>query len=483
MRSVEMLALPCYIASLHAATQLVTEICPAVKEGDYPSLLPPAIEEIKKKIGSTKLPEGYHAGKQKEWDDLVSLATGAKLLQGCNQIQRARLLAASKPHTAAWIQAIPVTNLGLHLDADTVRVAVALRLGSPICEPHTCRHCNRQVDQQGLHGLSCAKSAGRLPRHASLNDVVKRSLASAGLPSVLEPLGLDRGDGKRPDGLTLFPFKRGQALAWDATCVDTYASSSVVKSAAEPGSAATSAELRKLTKYKAISDKYIFVPVAVETAGVLGPSTTRFLSELGARISAVTGDIRETQWLHQRISVAVVRGNAAAVLSTACARASGSAGYKRSRVVGHEHPNPTVPGYEENDAEKGGPSQIASATDGNGAGDYREPVNDAVSCPSEGGVSPDCEMLAMLTALEPVGISLDSGADLIVSPRSDNLLDSYRRVYSEMRSAMKADELRQCRDPLADPELARYLSRGVGRKSDECGVSECPICGSGGNTD
>ena len=78
---------------------------------------------------------------------------------------------------------------------------------------------------------------------------------------------------------------------------------------------------------------------------------------------------------------------------------------------------------------------------------------------------------------------MDTGGDLIGSPQSNDLLDKYRRELSEMRSAMKADELRQCRDPLADPELARYLSRGVGRKSDECGVSECPICGSGGNTD
>ena len=51
--------------------------------------------------------------------------------------------------------------------------------------------------------------------------------------------------------------------------------------------------------------------------GVLGPSTTRFLAELGTRISAVTGDKRESEWLFQRLSMAIIRGNAAAVLSTA----------------------------------------------------------------------------------------------------------------------------------------------------------------------
>ena len=34
-----------------------------------------------------------------------------------------------------------------------------------------------------------------------MNGVIKRALQKAGLPSVLEPNGLDRGDGSRPDGL------------------------------------------------------------------------------------------------------------------------------------------------------------------------------------------------------------------------------------------------------------------------------------------
>ena len=32
------------------------------------------------------------------------------------------------------------------------------------------------------------------------------------LPSVLEPPGLDRGDGSRPDGITVFPFSGGRSL-------------------------------------------------------------------------------------------------------------------------------------------------------------------------------------------------------------------------------------------------------------------------------
>ena len=79
------------------------------------------------------------------------------------------------------------------------------------------------MDSRGLHGLSCNYSDGRFPRHSAMKDVIKRALQKADLPSVLEPPGLDRGDGSRPDGITVFPFSEGTSLVWDCTCVDTFA--------------------------------------------------------------------------------------------------------------------------------------------------------------------------------------------------------------------------------------------------------------------
>jgi hypothetical protein len=37
--------------------------------------------------------------------------------------------------------------------------------------------------------------------------------------STLEPNGLSRDDGKRPDGMTLVPWIKGQPLVWDVTVV------------------------------------------------------------------------------------------------------------------------------------------------------------------------------------------------------------------------------------------------------------------------
>src|SRR5215470_11163679 len=51
---------------------------------------------------------------------------------------RARLLAASAPHSGDWLHALPISSCGLHLDNDAVRIAVGLRFGSVLCEQHVC---------------------------------------------------------------------------------------------------------------------------------------------------------------------------------------------------------------------------------------------------------------------------------------------------------------------------------------------------------
>ena len=118
--------------------------------------------------GIETAPDRPAANAQRTWDDMISTATINRLIARSNQTHRARLAAARQPHTAAWLEAIPIPSLGLHMDEETIRTAVALPLGSPICEPHQCKLCGREVDTLGHHGLSCTKSAGRFPRHAAL---------------------------------------------------------------------------------------------------------------------------------------------------------------------------------------------------------------------------------------------------------------------------------------------------------------------------
>ena len=132
-----------------------------------------------------------------------------------------------------------------------------------------------------------------------MNDVVKRALQKAGLPSVLEPPGLDRGDGSRPDGITVFPFSGGRSLVWDCTCVDTFAGVHLNRSAMEAGIAANNAEERKRSKYAALAEAHQFEPIAVETMGVYGESTGVIIRAMGRRFVEATGDPREANWFRQ----------------------------------------------------------------------------------------------------------------------------------------------------------------------------------------
>ena len=108
------------------------------------------------------------------------------------------------------------------MDDETVRVAVGLRLGAKLCEPHQ-GPCGTRVESQGTHSVSYRQSAGRTKRHHTINDLIYRALNRAGIPAIKEPAGLIRSDGKRPDGLTLIPWSGGRCVTWDVTVTDTLA--------------------------------------------------------------------------------------------------------------------------------------------------------------------------------------------------------------------------------------------------------------------
>ena len=209
-------------------------------------------------------PASHH---QKAWDEIKVSATADSLLkQAPDAVSRSRLLAASTKESGAWLNALPVSSLGLRMDNNTVRVAVGLRLGSPLCRPHTCHHCGVQVDSTARHGLSCKWSEGRHQRHAAVNDVVHRAMSPAHLPSRLEPTGLSRSDDNCPDGVMLVPWKSGRLLVWDATCPDTFASSNLPSTTREAGAVAAQAERSKQEEYAALNQCHIFTLVAIETA-------------------------------------------------------------------------------------------------------------------------------------------------------------------------------------------------------------------------
>jgi hypothetical protein len=315
IRSGSMLAPSCFLSSCASSAELVSRLRPDAGNASAAGALVEGALSCWRNLGGSVTPPPSLSHSQKAWDDPICQHVFDNLLAAADQTGRARLLAGSSLSAGAWLQALPSASLGLRLSDEETRIATGLRLGAPIVRRHSCV-CGAPVASNGHHGLACRLSGGRHLRHSLANDVIARAFASADVPVDLEPVGLLRDDGKRPDGVTRLPWAHGRPLVWDFTCPDTLAPSHIIQSSLAAGSAASRAESSKASKYQGLGTGVSFCPFAVETMGTWGPSALDLSSALGARLARVSGDRRATSFLRQRLSIAIQRGNAAAVRGT-----------------------------------------------------------------------------------------------------------------------------------------------------------------------
>ena len=314
IRKLVHLAHPAYFSSLFQSEELSNKILAKSNLSvfnerltsmlaNYPPTLTPATPELKKS--------------QKAWDLLHIKTIHEELLSSSGPIDRARLLASSTKTSSKWLQAIPSHQLGLLLDNNSARIAIALRLGNKVCEPHVCK-CGKLVNSNGHHGLSCKNTKGKYSQHTEINKIFSMAFTAANVPNSLEPYGLSRRDGKRPDGLTSYPWSHGKSLLWDVTVVDTVATSYVSLTSVKDGAAADLAERGKHNDYIDLKQQFLFTPLAFETFGSIGPETEVFMKKLGKLMKRNTGEPRSLDFLQQRISIAIQRGNATCVRNSYC---------------------------------------------------------------------------------------------------------------------------------------------------------------------
>lgn len=312
-RKISSISLPAFLASIHSTSDLAGKILKAS---------PATNCEIACLVEATN---AWLAGPspnfpsrlkiQRAWDTIASESIQNSLIHTTTGRDRARLLAVSRPEAGHWLHAYPSPNIGTFIDPCTLRIAVGLRLGVEVCVDHSCASCGAPVDRLGHHGLACSSGAGRLSRHAALNDIIRRALVSAYVPAALEPQ-IVRSDGKRPDGMSLIPWRMGRALVWDATCADTLAASYLPTTSKRAGAAADARERLKATKYECLGAQYEFVAFGVETLGSWGKGARGLHAALSKRLREATGDPRAGSFLAQRLAIAIQRGNAACVMGT-----------------------------------------------------------------------------------------------------------------------------------------------------------------------
>ena len=147
-------------------------------------------------------------------------------------------------------------------------------------------------------------------RHNHINDIIWCALTRAHIPASKEPSGLSRSDGKRPDGLTLIPWKSGRSAIWDVTVCDTLAMSYVGLTSIEAGSAAEGAASKKMSKYLDLSHSYEFFPVAFETLRPVNSVGSNFISNIGKAMTLASRTPRESSFVWQRLSIALQKHNA-----------------------------------------------------------------------------------------------------------------------------------------------------------------------------
>ena len=135
----------------------------------------------------------------------------------------------------------------------------------------------------------------------------RADVGSLDLPSVLEPLVLYRTDGKRPDGVTMIPWKWVNSWCGMSRLCMLLHPAVLIKALyvtrEPPPLRLKCVKLRSITNW--IDNGYTFQPVALDVQGSLSESSEVFITRLCKLLCRSHDDQRAGSFLKQRISMAL----------------------------------------------------------------------------------------------------------------------------------------------------------------------------------
>ena len=112
---------------------------------------------------------------------------------------RALILSTSLPHAGDWLNVVPSSTLGLHLQDKEFRLCLHYWLGLRISnEGVTCPVCQGTADAYGDHQVGCGGNGDRIYRHNSIRDAVFTAAQSAALAPRKEAPSVILGSSSRP---------------------------------------------------------------------------------------------------------------------------------------------------------------------------------------------------------------------------------------------------------------------------------------------
>ena len=136
IRSATMLAPSAFLASAAGTSALQDSIISSIAAASSDPAFQANLEAWKL-LSNAAVPVGLEVTKQRSWDErCISSALTNLTANVTDAISRARLLAAQSAHSGDWLMAPPITVVGLRLSDEAVRIAVGVRLGTNLFEPH-----------------------------------------------------------------------------------------------------------------------------------------------------------------------------------------------------------------------------------------------------------------------------------------------------------------------------------------------------------
>ena len=142
---------------------------------------------------------------------------------------------------------------------------------------------------------------------------------SASLAPTREDRALLPGTDARPADVLIPHWTGGRDTALDVTVVNPLQGALVAQAANSPGHALTHAYNRKMqgTGEACSKEGMVFIPLPVETLGGWHERAVQEIKKLGAALARQTGqeESEAVRHLFQRLSVLLVRGNAALFLN------------------------------------------------------------------------------------------------------------------------------------------------------------------------